>query len=109
MNVAELIDKDTRTWKYGLIHQMFNTRDTREIMKLPLNLVSNDDQPIWRCSKRGSYIARSAYYQVTQVITDNSRRRAHGNWMKFWKLQVPQKVRLFLWWVLQNVYRFRVD
>jgi hypothetical protein len=102
MNVAELIDKDTRTWKHGLIHQMFNTRDTREIMKLPLNLVSNDDQPIWRCSKRGSYIARSAYYQVTQVITDNSRRRAHGNWMKFWKLQVPQKVKLSLWRVLQK-------
>jgi hypothetical protein len=72
MKVAELINQDTRTWKHDLINQMFNTRDAQEIMKLSLNCVNNDDQPIWRCSKSNSYTVRSTYYQLTQVIIDNN-------------------------------------
>jgi hypothetical protein len=53
MRVADLIDYITGSWKNDLIQQTFNLRDAEEIMKIPLNLLQNDDIPIWRFSKNG--------------------------------------------------------
>jgi hypothetical protein len=66
-------------------------------MKIPLNLLHNDDIPIWRFSKNGDYSIRSAYYQLMKNIIDNNHLKVEGNWKKLWKLQVPNTVKLFLW------------
>ncbi|MCH79971.1 hypothetical protein A2U01_0000733, partial [Trifolium medium] len=72
MNVGDLINHNTRTWNIELIHQIFNPRDASEIIKIPLNLLQSDDVPIWRFSRNGAYSVRSAYYQLMEVIIDNS-------------------------------------
>ncbi|WJX28105.1 hypothetical protein P8452_16861 [Trifolium repens] len=95
--VSELIDHESATWNYQLLQQIFNARDRREILKIPLNLLHTEDECIWNCSRQGTYTVRSAYYLLTQVIIDNSHLQVEGNWQKLWKIAVPQKVKLFLW------------
>jgi ribonuclease HI len=85
-----------------LIQQVFNQRDASEIIKIPLNLLQNDDVPIWRFSRNGTYSVRSAYYQLMEVIIDNSHLKVEGNWKKLWQLHVPNKVKLFLWRALRG-------
>ncbi|MCI42385.1 hypothetical protein A2U01_0063622, partial [Trifolium medium] len=41
-------------------------------MKIPLHWLHTDYERIWNCSRHGVYTVRSAYYQLTQVIIDNS-------------------------------------
>jgi hypothetical protein len=48
------------------------------------------------------YSVRSAYYQLMENIIDNNHLKENGNWKKLWKLQVPNKVKIFLWGVLRG-------
>jgi ribonuclease HI len=48
------------------------------------------------------YSVRSAYYQLMENIIDNNHLKENGNWKKLWKLQVPNKVKIFLWRVLRG-------
>ncbi|MCH98064.1 ribonuclease H protein, partial [Trifolium medium] len=102
MRVASLSDHQTGMWNHAMLQQLFNAQDIHEIQKIPLNLMHTNDQPIWRCSRRGIYTVRSTYYQLTQVIIDNTHLRVEGNWKKMWKMRVPQKVKLFLWRALRG-------
>jgi hypothetical protein len=47
MRVAELVNYETGTWNTDLIQQMFTHRDVAEITRLPLNLLNQEDAPIW--------------------------------------------------------------
>jgi hypothetical protein len=102
MKVAELIINNSSTWNHELIQQIFNVRDAHEIAKIPLNLTQQEDAPMWRFSKSGMYSVRSAYYQLMETIVDNNHLKENGNWKKLWKLQVPNKVKIFLWRVLRG-------
>lgn len=102
MRVAELMNETTGTWNIALIRQMFNHRDAAEIRRLPINLLNREDEPIWRYSKNGNYTVRSAYYQLMEHIVDNNDLKEPGNWKKLWSLNVPNKVRIFIWRLLRG-------
>jgi hypothetical protein len=102
MRVAELINESTGTWNIALIQQLFNHRDAAEISRLPLNLLNREDEPIWRYSKNGNYTVRSTYYQLMEHIVDNNNLKEPGNWKTLWRLNVPNKVRIFLWRLLRG-------
>jgi hypothetical protein len=102
MRVAELVNESTGTWNIELIQQMFNQRDVVEITRLTLNLLTQEDAPIWRYSKNGNYTVRSAYYQLMEHIIDNNNLKEPGNWKKLWRLHVPNKVRIFIWQLLRR-------
>jgi hypothetical protein len=102
MRVAELVNESTGTWNIELIQQMFNQRDVVEITRLTLNLLTQEDAPIWRYSKNGNYTVRLAYYQLMEHIIDNNNLKEPGNWKKLWRLHVPNKVRIFIWQLLRR-------
>jgi ribonuclease HI len=102
MWVAELMNETTGTWNIALIQQMFNHKDATEIRRLPLNLLTREDEPIWRYSRNGNYTVRSAYYQLMEHIVDNNDLKEPGNWKKLWRLNVPNKVRIFIWRLLRG-------
>jgi ribonuclease HI len=102
LKVADLIDNATGSWNFNYIQQNFCPRDVLEIMKIPLNLLQNEDAPIWKCSRNGSYNVRSAYYNLMENVIDNNHLKVEGNWKKLWKLKVPNKVKIFLWRVLRG-------
>ena len=101
MKVSDLTDHNTGIWNHEVIYQTFNARDSSEILKLPLNLTQSPDVPIWNLSKNGIYSVRSAYFHLMEVIIDNNHLKVEGHWQRLWKLQVPNKIKIFLWRVLR--------
>ncbi|GAU48919.1 hypothetical protein TSUD_301740 [Trifolium subterraneum] len=97
LKVAGLINHNEGKWDVNLVQQLFNQNDTASIFQIPLQLTNEEDVPIWRFSRNGKYSVRSAYYQLMEVIIDNNHLREEGNWTKLWKLNVPNKVKIFLW------------
>jgi hypothetical protein len=102
MKVSELIDHDIGKWNVTLIQQLFNTRDVSEILKIPLNLLHEEDEQIWRHSIKGLYSVRSAYHHLIESVIDNNHLKVDGNWKRLWSLNVPNKVKIFLWRVLRG-------
>jgi hypothetical protein len=102
MVVADLLQQNARKWNLDLVNQVFNPRDATEIVKIPITMSQNADTPLWRFGKNGNYSVRSAYYQLMEVITDNSHLREPGDWMALWKLKIPNRVKIFLWRTLRG-------
>jgi ribonuclease HI len=102
MKVSELIDHDIGKWNVTLIQQLFNTWDAAEILKIPLNLLHEEDEQIWRLSRKGIYSVRSAYHHLIESVIDNNHLKVDGNWKRLWRLNVPNKVKIFLWRVLRG-------
>ncbi|CAN1137051.1 hypothetical protein LINPERHAP2_LOCUS9817 [Linum perenne] len=52
---------------------------------------------VWHYSKHGKYTVRSAY----RVMMEKVNRRTHLNvardWNKIWSLEIPPKVKHFIW------------
>ncbi|MCI12813.1 putative ribonuclease H protein, partial [Trifolium medium] len=92
--VSDLMQQNERKWNEDLIHQVFNERDAKEILKIPISCTRDEDTPIWRFSNNGTYTVRSAYYQLMEVIIDNNHLKVEGEWLKIWKLKVPNRVKI---------------
>jgi hypothetical protein len=71
-------------------------------MNIPLTLQQTVDKPIWKLNRNGKYSVCSAYYHLMEVIIDHNHLKVDGNWRKLWQLEVPKKVKLFLWCTLRG-------
>lgn len=95
--VKDLWDDNTRDWRRSLIHQLFNNEEAALITSMARFQVTEDDQLTWWRSRSGCYSVQSAYYTITEELFDSSHLRVPGPWMSIWKLQVPRKIKFFLW------------
>ncbi|KAF5458726.1 hypothetical protein F2P56_022736, partial [Juglans regia] len=106
--VSKLIDPITKTWKEGLIRNLFSYEEASVILKLPLSRLGNGDKQIWGCTKEGIFTVRSAYH-----LGMEKKRRTRGEaskveesvavWKQMWRLEVPAVVKIFLWKALNNI------
>jgi hypothetical protein len=64
-------------------------------MKIPLNLLQNEDAPIWKCSRNGSYNVCSAYYNLMEnvIVIIISKWKAIGR--NFGNLKSPTRLKSF--------------
>ncbi|CAL1410909.1 unnamed protein product [Linum trigynum] len=100
-SVAELMEVETRTWRYDLLQTHFNMEDQKQIEKILIPQQPCKDEKIWTKETTGIYSVRSAY-----KLWKNRHEEEFGelytpvNWKRFWKLKIPPKVRLFAWrWI----------
>ena len=100
--VRHLIDEDSSTWNKDVVTTTFLPFEAEIILKIPLSSYSQDDMLIWGGSKNGAYAVRSRYH----FLLNESHRADPGPsdislltkvWNSVWSLQVPPKVRHFLW------------
>ncbi|PNX81355.1 hypothetical protein L195_g037373 [Trifolium pratense] len=103
MRITELVNNNMGMWNHDLVQQIFNERDVAAIFKIPLNLLTQDDEPIWRYSNKDTYTVRSAYYQLVENIVDTDHLKEQGNWRQLWQIQVPNKVKIFMWRLLRGL------
>ncbi|KAL0011861.1 hypothetical protein SO802_006969 [Lithocarpus litseifolius] len=102
MKVADLIDNDSRQWDRGKLSTTFDRRTYESILALPLNNQNSQDKLIWKENKAQRFSVSSAYQVALRLIHPNQAEhslvQAHGStWRKIWKLNVPPKVRNFIW------------
>ena len=107
MWVCELIDEDTRHWDRGKVLATFAQKTCEEILATPLNNVNPRDVLVWKENRAKKFTVRTAYRIAVRLrnpnYTEHSSAQSHGpTWRKIWRLNVPPKVRTFLWRACSN-------
>ena len=106
-HVSHLIDSEMRVWKAGLVNELFLPHEATAILGIPLSHRSLTDCLVWGVTKNGVYSVRSGY----QFLLNESCREDPGSsdptqmsqlWKFVWSLNVPPKIRHFLWRACHN-------
>ena len=102
-----LIDPNSGWWNLGLIDQCFYPLDAQSIKSLPLSITPQTDTFVWPAEKNGSYSMKSGYKILCEDqqidgpdphVTEAQRKL----WKGVWKLNVPGKIKHFLWKACSN-------
>jgi ribonuclease HI len=100
--VLALIDRDSKSWKWPLLQPLFNPVEAKVIASIPLSSNLPPDRLIWLDTKNGNFSVRSAYHLGLE-IKDRERGQSSNDvevsdvWRSIWNLQVPNKIKMFLW------------
>ena len=95
--VSYLRLQDQPIWDVDTLNERFNDRDRQLIMQIPLSLRRNDDQWCWVREDKGIYTVKSGYRALSFSPLADSPALTTVNLMKIWSLNLPPKVKNFLW------------
>ncbi|KAH9750457.1 reverse transcriptase domain-containing protein [Citrus sinensis] len=97
--VSSLMVPSTRTWDSDILNDIFNERDKNLIWQIPLSNRSNADSWYWMHEAKGVYTVRSSYKMLAPCLDIPS----SSIWNQLWRLEVPSKVKHFMWRALTDV------
>jgi ribonuclease HI len=109
--VCDLISPITGQWDEELLNSLFCTVDRERIRHIPINNQGFHDFVAWSHTKHGQYTVRSGYHmQWKHQFGPNSSQLTAPNvsatnpvWKSVWSLQVPSKVKIFIWRSLHGI------
>ncbi|KAL5742583.1 hypothetical protein ACOSP7_011960 [Xanthoceras sorbifolium] len=94
-------------WDLALVRSSFAPIDADCILSLPTSVRSCPDKLMWHHSKDGMYSVKSGYWLAASLARDeasSSSPSAGSSWWKFlWGLNIPAKVRMFVWRACRNL------
>lgn len=103
--VSFLINEEHR-WDENKIRQHFMPEDIERILQIPLPRYSEPDQLVWAHDKLGIYSVKSGYQVALGLKFPNcpsTSRISLTEWNVIWKLEIPAKVKIFIWRAAQNL------
>uniref|UniRef100_A0A803NWY3 RNase H type-1 domain-containing protein n=1 Tax=Cannabis sativa TaxID=3483 RepID=A0A803NWY3_CANSA len=110
------IKDEQGNWKKELIEQSFHMDDIPIILGLAPCFNNANDDHVWHFTPNGIYTVKSGYrVAATNELEAEASTDKHTRnwWNKIWKLEVPPKVRNFIWrvcngWIpVKTVLRYR--
>ncbi|KAM6563234.1 hypothetical protein CsatB_023232 [Cannabis sativa] len=102
--VADYIT-DTREWDLELLHNDFSPADIDRILTIPLSYNSTRDRWRWHYDSSGDYTVKSGYNLACSLENkdhSSSSTSQEAWWQLFWGLNLPSKVRIFGWRVINS-------
>ncbi|KAL5755359.1 hypothetical protein ACOSP7_023579 [Xanthoceras sorbifolium] len=103
--VASLISPASHSWDLAKIDQVFVAADRDSILEIPLSLGDCNDSLIWHFNKNGEYSVKSGYRVAAQEklsLKGSSSCPDSKWWLALWNLNIPPKVKIFIWRVCHN-------
>ena len=105
--VSKLINQVSGWWNVQLIDRCFHPPDATRIKALPLCSTPQPYILIWPHEKSGIYSVKSRFRllcegQDSMEITNQENPGDRMFWKKLWKIQVPGKIKHFLWRACTN-------
>ncbi|KAA3490135.1 reverse transcriptase [Gossypium australe] len=111
VKVADLINSNQREWNRSLIGNTFPAAEAELILQIPLAKESHEDLLVWRGELSGEFSVRSSY-----KLLQNSDPTAYalqdiynGFYNKLWKVNIPLKIKLFIWKISLNYLATRTN
>ena len=106
--VKDLIDGHTKQMDREKIFDLFAHRTRMEILATALPQDGSQDTLIWKETKSWAFSVKSVYKLAIRIRDtfrgEHSAARRDGSvWRKLWQLNVPPKVRMFLWKACSNI------
>ncbi|KAK3226506.1 hypothetical protein Dsin_006368 [Dipteronia sinensis] len=102
--VSELLTP-TGGWDVWMIMANFPIEDSSGILSLPVGLSRVDDSSFWHYDQQGIYSVKSGYWvgcAVGDLPSSSGLNRMESWWKFLWPIQVPLKVKLFIWRACHN-------
>lgn len=99
--VSCLMSMSNDSWDIDLVRDIFDDRDANLILSIPVSR-ADDDVWFWRKDKLGHYTVKSAYGVAKEVVSGNTACNISNFWHKIWNLQIPLKVKHFVWRAAQG-------
>ena len=111
--VSELIDSTTASWKEELIRATFARFDADDILKIPLCTRKVADFWAWQEEPKGNFSVRSCYRMILRTKLEREAwmsgeagtsivQQEADKWSTIWHMQVPSKLRMFVWRLARN-------
>ncbi|KAK9190098.1 hypothetical protein WN943_018699 [Citrus x changshan-huyou] len=97
--VSCLMVPNQRIWDFDVVSDLFNARDKELILQIPLSSRRDNDAWYWQANPRGCYTVRNCYKLLNSITSDSFA----GVWRKLWRLNVPSKIKNFIWRAAKNV------
>jgi hypothetical protein len=94
--------------EYAVIAANFFEEEAAVIQNIPLCPLFPKDKLIWRCTTNWLFLVRSAYHLVVEEQAEANGRvsnpgRGNETWKVCWNLNVPNKVKMFVWRACHNL------
>lgn len=98
-----MLDGPPRRWNETLIKSTFTEPEAQAIMSIPISWSSMPDKLTWRWCQDGLFTVKSMYKQLQlQSLTSEAGSSVSYPWKEIWKLQVPGKIKHFLYRAVNN-------
>ncbi|KAM2615219.1 hypothetical protein TB2_029752 [Malus domestica] len=116
--VCDLIDPASNSWKANSIFAGFHREDAVTILSIPLSHFGCEDRLMWHHSVNGIYSVKSGYGIAMELMENGAfGKKGRGApseqlqinkvWSRIWRLQVPNKIKLFIWRCCNNAVAVR--
>lgn len=102
VKVNSLFIPGTRSWDVDYVRGMFNEEDEEAILATPVPRHQVLDRIVWHDAKNGEYTVRDGYRFWNNRNRPNIQINRSKGWNKIWNIQVPHKIRIFLWRLGRN-------
>jgi ribonuclease HI len=96
-------------WNEEMVRQHLCPVDAEDILKVPVGRPGSGDFLAWNNTKNGLFSVKSAYHLAMQRKklfrggTESSRSvDYHKSWLAIWDAQVPNKVKVHCWRLIEN-------
>lgn len=107
--MADLIEMDTKTWRYDLVKKLYQFPSCKEIMQLPFpRTEGNCYRHLWKHSHLGEYKVNIAYSLLHQnhksiyILNQRPYNIPQVVWRLIWKVKLPLKILTFIWKILHD-------
>lgn len=89
-------------WNDRLIQAPFWEEEANLIINIPTSQSQGKDKMIWQLTTNGAFSVKSVYHHALLMNKSHKRDSSKGYaidpmWKQMWKIQVPNKVKNFLW------------
>lgn len=112
--VGDLIDASSGAWNLELLHQTLWSCDIPRVLQVPLGTHESEDVSYWFFSNNGHFTVRSCYHRIMEIksgadssTSGSSNLLEDKEWRWLWGLQLPPKVRTFLWRACNDIIPVR--
>ncbi|CAN6698380.1 unnamed protein product [Malus baccata var. baccata] len=116
--VCDLIDPVNNSWREDTIRSGFQRDDVLPIVSIPLSHAGIDDRLVWHYTTNGIYSVKTGYSLALKLMEEGALgRKGRGApseknklnlvWNNIWSLQVPNKIKTFMWRCCNNALAVR--
>lgn len=77
--------------------ELFSDVDANAILATSVSQQSVDDRIVWAQSTNDLYNVKTRYREWKNHFAGNSRIIQSGGWTGLWRLDIPQKIKIFIW------------
>ncbi|XP_072088190.1 uncharacterized protein [Arachis hypogaea] len=106
--VEEIITEGTG-WNVSKIKDLFPPEVCEQILKTPISIVRKEDSLFWPFREDGNYSIKTGYQvaklETLEGLSENPSTSTDNRelWKEIWNMNVPSKIRMFLWKAAQNI------